>query len=240
MKKYIYGINTVKEAFKNSKRNIHRLIVENTSGSKLMDIIKMANRKKINVQFAPKKLMDKISNKSNHQGVIIEIDDIHYYSLDEALNIDAKEKNVMWLAIDSLTDPQNFGSIIRTAVCMGFSSILFSENRSCQITPTVEKIASGAIEKIKFVRVVNLNQSFIYLKEKNFWIYGFDMNGSDVRSIKFNFPIVLVVGSEGEGLHLKTKEHCDEVLRIPQISDFDSLNASIAAAIAMYEVRRRI
>ncbi|HOJ87285.1 MAG TPA: 23S rRNA (guanosine(2251)-2'-O)-methyltransferase RlmB [Elusimicrobiales bacterium] len=239
MRKYVYGINTVNEILKNSTRKIYRIIVENTSGSKLMPIIKQANKRKISVQFAPKRLMDKLTKEANHQNIIVEIDDIKYYSLDEAVSYDKGKKDAVWLCLDSITDPQNFGSIIRTAVCMGISVILFSENRSVSVTPSVEKIASGAVEKIKFVKVVNINQALIYLKQNNFWVYGADIEGKDVRKVDFNLPAVLVMGSEGEGIHQKTKEHCDELIKIPQVKDFDSLNVSIASAICMYEIRRR-
>lgn len=240
MSKYIYGINTVKETIEKSKRRVYRLIIENTSGSKLMNIIKLANKKKIPVQFAPKRLLDKLSSNSNHQNIILEIDEVRFYSIDEALKEDAERKNLCYLAVDSVTDPHNFGSIIRNAVCLGFSAIIFSQDRNSQITPTVEKVASGAVELIKFIRVVNLNTSLDYLKEKGFWVYGSSPNGSDIRGIKFNFPLVLVVGSEGEGIRIKTLERCDDIVSIPQIKDFDSLNVSVASAILMYEIRRRI
>ncbi|MEF3279895.1 MAG: 23S rRNA (guanosine(2251)-2'-O)-methyltransferase RlmB [Elusimicrobiota bacterium] len=237
MRKYIYGINTVEEALLNSKRKIYRLIVENTLGSKLIHIIKLANKKNISVQFSPAKILDKLTKQANHQGVIVEIDDVYYYSVDEAI-LNEDFKKAKWLAIDSITDPQNFGSIIRTAVCLGFSAIIFSENRNCQITPGVEKIACGAVEKIKFIKVVNLNQTIIYLKSKNFWVYGADIRGKDIRNVNFNFPLVIIFGSEGEGMREKTKEHCDELIRIPQVLDFDSLNVSVAAGIIMYEISK--
>ncbi len=238
MRKYIYGINTVEEILKNSKRKIYRLIVENSSGSKLMDLIKIANKKKINVQFAPKRLLDKLSGNANHQNILVEIDDVYYYSIDDA--IESEDKNSMWVCVDSITDPHNFGSIIRTAVCLGFSAIIFRQDRNASITPTVEKIACGAVERIKFIRVVNLNQTLIYLKSKNYWIYGADINGKNMEEVKFNFPLVLVLGSEGEGIKQKTKEQCDEIIRIPQKSDFDSLNVSVAAGILMYEIGKKV
>lgn len=240
MSKYIYGINTVREAIERSNRKIYRVIVENTSGSKLMDIIKLANKKRINLQFAPKRLLDKLTANANHQNIVLEIDEVRFYSIDEALEEDSERKKLCYLALDSIKDPHNFGSIIRTAVCLGFSAILFPQDRSCQITPTVEKIASGAVELIKFIRVVNLNTSLDYLKEKGFWVYASSPSGKDVRGIEFNFPLVLIVGSEDEGIRQKTLERADEVISIPQIKEFDSLNVSIACAIMMYEIRRRI
>ncbi len=239
MPKYIYGTNTAKEVLEKSKRKIYRLIIENSSGSKLMDIIKIANKRKIPVQFAPYKLLNKLTKDANHQGVVVEIDEVKFYSVDEAILQDKGVDNLCYLAVDSITDPQNFGGIIRTAVCLGFSALIFSQDRNCQITPSVEKIACGAVEMIKFIRVVNLNTTLDYLKDKGFWVYGASVSGKDVRKISFNFPLVLVVGSEGEGIRLKTLERCDEIIAIPQIKEFDSLNVSSASAILMYEIRRR-
>lgn len=236
-RKYIYGINTVEQSLKNSSRKMYRLIVENSKASKLMAIIKLANRRKISVQFAPQRLIEKLSDSSTHQGVVLEIDDVYYYSIDEIVN---DKNNRMLLCLDGVIDPQNFGSIIRTSVCMGFDGIIFSENRNSSITPTVEKISCGAVEKIKFIRVVNINQTLIYLKKNNYWVYGADISGRDIREVNFNFPVIVVVGSEGEGIHKKTKEHCDELIRIPQVEYFDSLNVSVASAIVMYEIKRRI
>lgn len=240
MPKYIYGVNTVRSVIENSKRQIYRLIIENSSGSKFMDIIKLANKRKIPVQFAPYKLLDKLTHNSNHQNVVVEIDEVRFYSLDESIEEDKNKKELCYLALDGITDPQNFGSIIRNAVCMGFSAIIFPNDRSCQVTPTVEKIACGAVELIKFIRVVNLNSSIDYMKEKGFWVYGSSPTGKDIRKVNFNFPLILVVGSEGEGIRAKTLERCDDVVSIPQVKEFDSLNVSIASAILMYEIRRRI
>ena len=240
MKRYIYGINTVSEILKSSSRKIYRVIVENTSASKLMDVIKLANEKKIPVQFAPKKLLDKLTKRANHQNLVVEIDEVKYYSIDEAISQDFGSKNLIWLCLDGISDAGNFGSIIRTAVCMGVNSIVFSENRSASITPGVEKISCGAVEKIKFVKVTNINQSIIYLKSKGFWVYGADIDGIDIRTVNFNFPLLLVVGSEDKGMHEKTKQHCDELIKIPQSDNFDSLNVSIATGICLYEIKRRI
>lgn len=239
MAKYIYGSNTVREIVEKSNRRIYRLIIENSLGSKFMDVIKIANKKKIPVQFAPPKLLNKLTKDSNHQGIVLEIDEVKFYSVDEAFEKDKNIKNLCYIAVDSVTDPQNFAGIIRSAVCLGFQSLIFPQDRNCQITPSVEKIACGAIEMIKFIRVVNLNSTLDYLKDKGFWIYGSSASATDVRKINFNFPLVLVVGSEGEGIRQKTLERCDEVVSIPQIKNFDSLNVSVASAILMYEIRRR-
>ncbi|MGC8867362.1 MAG: 23S rRNA (guanosine(2251)-2'-O)-methyltransferase RlmB [Elusimicrobiales bacterium] len=239
MPKYVYGTNTVREILEKSKRKMYRLIVENSSASKLMDIIKLANKRMIPVQFAPPKLLNKLVKDANHQGVVVEIDEVRFYSVDEVISSDAGVKNLCYIAVDGVVDPQNFAGIIRTAVCLGFSALIFSQDRNCQITPTVEKVACGAVEMIRFVRVVNLNTTLDYLKDKGFWIYAADVSGKDVRKVNFNFPVVLVVGSEGKGIRVKTLERCDEIVAIPQVKEFDSLNVSVASAILMYEIRRR-
>jgi len=238
MRTYVYGVNTVYEILTNSQRKIHRVIIDNTSGSKLMSLIKLANKRKIPVQFAPKRLLDKLTKNANHQNIVVEIDEVKYYSIDEVIS--EVDKNTIWLCIDGVTDVGNFGSIIRTAVCMGVGAIVFAANRSVSITPAVEKIACGAIEKVKFVRVVNINQAIIYLKDKGFWIYGADVNGEDMSCVEFNFPVMLIVGSESDGMHEKTKQHCDKLIKIPQTDNFESLNVAVAAGICLYEIRRKM
>ncbi|PIS46856.1 MAG: 23S rRNA (guanosine(2251)-2'-O)-methyltransferase RlmB [Elusimicrobia bacterium CG08_land_8_20_14_0_20_51_18] len=235
-KKYIYGINGVDEAVKNGKRKIFRVIASKNSSPRIDQILRSARSANVYCETADKRVLDKLSNNGNHQGIMAEVSDIAGFSLDEAAAAEKDLKKARWVAIDSITDPSNLGSIIRSAVCFGFTAIIIPENRTVGITPAVERVASGALEKMNVIPVTNLNQTILELKKKNFWVYGADMSGENVRGADFAFPLVLVIGSEGEGLHLKTREHCDKIISIPQVKDFDSLNASVSAAVLMYEI----
>lgn len=235
-KKYVYGINSVDEIVKNGKRKIFRIIASKNPSPRIEEVLRGARAAGVYCEITDRKVLDRISQNGNHQGLIAEVSDIRKYALHEAIEAEKNPKTARWIAIDSITDPSNLGGIIRSAVCFGFTAVIIPENRTVGITPSVEKVASGAVEKINVVPVTNLNQTILDLKKKNFWIYGADMKGEPVHSVDFAFPLVLVIGSEGEGLHLKTKEHCDKIISIPQVKDFDSLNASASAAVLMYAI----
>ncbi len=234
----IYGINPVTEALKSGNRTFFRIITTKDPTNKTGDILKIARSKSIRIDFIERRTMDKICQSSHHQGIAAEVSMLKKWEIFEALSDEKKSEKIMWLAIDSITDPVNLGSLIRSAVCLGFSSIIIPKNRTASINPIVMKISSGAAEKIRIIEVVNLNQAIIELKEKGFWVYGADVKGEDASKVDFAFPLLLIVGAEGEGLHLKTKEHCDKIISIEQRNDFDSLNAAVAGAILMYEITR--
>jgi 23S rRNA (guanosine2251-2'-O)-methyltransferase len=236
---YIYGINSVKEAVLSGKRQIFKIVSSKDKNDRVNEIIEIARTKKIFLDSADNKTLDRLANNGNHQGIVAEVSPLKRYDILEALKEEKGIKNKKWLAIDSITDANNVGSLIRSALCLGFTSLILGKNRTINITPAVEKISSGAIERIKIIEVVNLNQTIIELKEKGFWIYGSAKDGKSIIKENFSFPLLLVIGSEDKGLHQKTKEHCDEIIAIPQIKDFDSLNAAVSGAILMYEIYKR-
>lgn len=235
----IYGVNSVTEALKSGNRTFFRIIAARETSQRISETLKLARSRNIRIDFLEKKTMDKICQSPHHQGLAAEVSPLKTYEIFEALSLENGNKKAMWLAVDSVTDPGNLGSLIRSAVCLGFSAIVLPKNRTAAVTGTVAKISSGAVEKIRLVEVVNLNQAILELKEKGFWIYGADAKGESIHNADFAFPLMLVVGAEGEGLHLKTKEHCDKIVSIPQRNDFDSLNAAVAGAIVMYEISKR-
>lgn len=237
--RYVYGINSVEEVIKNKKRKIFKLIYSN-SNQKINSIVQIAKKYGIPCYSLPKNELDKLTNNANHQGILAFVSDIKHYTLDEALNLEKDLNKTTWIAIDSITDTGNLGNIIRSAVCFGFTSIIIPERRNASITPAVEKASSGAIEKINIISVTNLNQTIIELKKKNFWVYGSALNGESIRNVKFFCPLLLIIGSEENGVRQKTLEHCDKIITIPQKGIFDSLNAATAAGIMMYEISKEL
>ena len=145
-----------------------------------------------------------------------------------------------WEARYGITDPMNLGTIIRSAACLGVSTVLLPERRSAGLGPAAQKAASGAAERVNVVEVVNLNQSILRLKEKGFWVYGLDMGGAPLPKADLTLPALVIVGSEGEGMHAKTRGHCDMIVSIPHKGGVESLSAGNAAAIAFYEFSRRL
>jgi 23S rRNA (guanosine2251-2'-O)-methyltransferase len=232
----------VLEAVRSPKRNCLQLYVsQNKHGSLSEKIVEAAKKRKIQIIFSKDDHLDRLANGGHHQGVLLKADPPPSLELFEALEQHPPTSSTMWLAIDEITDPHNLGAILRNASCLGAGAVILPERRSAPITPTVERTASGAADRVPIVDVVNLNQAILKLKEKKFWVYGAALEGKPLPEVQFAGPALLVIGSEGEGLREKTRAHCDELVRIPQApGGVESLNASCASAVLLYEVARRL
>ena len=172
--------------------------------------------------------------KGNHQGILLEIEDYEYKPLDEI------EKEDVIIMLDHLEDPHNFGAIIRTVEAAGFKSIIIPKDRSVEVNQTVMKTSVGALENVKIAKVGNLVNTIKNLKEKGYWVIGTDMNGQDYKTIDYTGKIVIIIGNEGRGMSRLVKENCDFIASIPMRGNVNSLNASVASALIIYEVVRKI
>lgn len=182
-----------------------------------------------------------ITHGANHQGIAAQVAPYHYWELADLLN-HAKQAtpNPVLVIIDSITDPHNLGAIIRTAEAFGAQGMVLPQRRVAGITSTVMKVAAGALENFPVARVVNLSRALETLKEEGFWIYGTVANKQNpIHQADLKGPLGLVIGSEGEGLSLLTQKQCDHLINIPMAGKTPSLNASVAAAISLYEVFRQ-
>jgi 23S rRNA (guanosine2251-2'-O)-methyltransferase len=177
--------------------------------------------------------MDKLSNGA-HQGIILDVMDYNYYSLNELLT----EELDFVLILDHLEDPHNLGAIIRTSESAGVGAIILPQDREVQINATVMKTSAGTLSKVKIAKVSNLVQAMDKLKDKGFWIVGTAMDGTDYKEIDYSGKIALVIGNEGHGMSRLVRESCDFVASIPMRGTVNSLNASVAAGIMIYEVIR--
>ena len=230
---YIYGKNVVKEAL-HTKKNIRKaLITKNNKDQKLINEIK---NNKIKIQFADKLILDRLVD-GNHQGFILEIDEIETYPLESILNNDNPKSLVVIL--DHLEDPHNFGAIIRTAVALGIDAIIIPNDRSVGITGTVVKTSAGSINYIKIIRTPNLNNAVEKLKKNGYWIVGTDMDGTDYTEIDYNTKIALIIGNEGKGISNILKSNCDYIAKIPMTNTINSLNASVSCGIILSEIIRQ-
>ncbi|MBI5744973.1 MAG: 23S rRNA (guanosine(2251)-2'-O)-methyltransferase RlmB [Elusimicrobia bacterium] len=237
----LYGVNTAEEILKSGRRRVLRLVVSRAeSNPRINALAGLARSKGVTVEFCDPRTLEKLAQGAHHQGVIIEAEPARQFSLDEALAAETNLKHTVWAGLDGITDPMNLGAIIRSAACLGVSAVILPERRSAGLTPTAQKAAAGAVEHINVVEVVNLNQTIIKLKEKGFWVYGMAMDGKALPQVDFTLPAFILIGSEGEGLHQKTREHCDEIVSIPQKGGVESLNASNAAAVVFYELSKKI
>ncbi len=234
----IIGRNAVMEALKNDK-TIEALYLSNGSreGS-INQIINLAKKNKIVIKEADKKKLDSMSAGMVHQGVIAKITPYKYFEVKDILD-DAKKKGEapFIIILDELEDPHNLGSIIRTAETCGVHGIIIPKRRNVGVTPTVYKSSVGAVEHVKIAKVTNINNTIDELKEQGIWVYGADIEGREYSyEVDFSGPCALIIGSEGRGISKLTLKKCDKLVRIPMIGKINSLNASVAGGIMMYEV----
>ena len=236
MKEFIYSRNAVYETLRSRRRDVFRLLVAEGAQEKgrLAEILQMAGERKIPVLRAPRTGLDKIHPA--HQGVILEASGYPYRNLEDILDL-AKERGepLFVLILDTLNDPQNFGTLLRTAEAVGVHGVLLPLARTVAVTPAAVNASSGASEHL-LIAQANLSQVIDTLKEANTWVVGLDESPesrlpSDVR---LDGGLVLVVGSEGQGLRPLVKSKCDFLLRLPMQGQVESLNAAVAGSVALY------
>jgi len=229
----IYGKNVAIERL-NGNEKINKIYLSNKFNDS--QIISLIKKKNINTKIVENKELDKMC-KGLHQGIIMEVDDIKTYSLEEIIpNIDKEYPLVVIL--DHLEDPHNFGAIIRSCEAFGVDAIIIPNDRAVQITSTVVKTSVGTIDKIKIVKVTNLNNTIKKLKDYGFWIVGTDMEGTEYTSIDYKTKIALIIGNEGKGISRLVGENCDYLAKIPMKGTVNSLNASVACGIFLSEITR--
>lgn len=222
---YIYGKNVVKEALK--KKIKKAFVYKNTKEFK---IIKELQNQNIPIQFLEKRDMDHLVN-GNHQGFIFEVPNYEYADLDVLLEKD----DSLIVILDHLEDPHNFGAIIRTSEAAGVNGIIIPKDRSVEVNSTVIKVSTGAIENMNIVQVTNLNRTIEELKNKGFWIIGTDMKGTPYYELDYRGKIAIIIGNEGNGMSRLIKESCDFIASIPMKGTTNSLNASVATGIVLFE-----
>jgi 23S rRNA (guanosine2251-2'-O)-methyltransferase len=237
---YIIGKNPVIEALKSDRDMNKILIAEGSQKGQMQQVIGLAKENHVLVQFVPKKKLDQLV-EGNHQGVVAQVAAYQYAELDD-LFAAAEQKNEapFFILLDEIEDPHNLGSIMRTADAVGAHGIIIPKRRAVGLTATVAKASTGAIEYIPVVRVTNMARTIDDLKERGVWIAGTDASGKeDFRSFDGTIPLGLVIGSEGKGMGRLIRDKCDFLIRLPMKGHVTSLNASVAAALLMYEVYRK-
>ncbi len=236
----LWGINTVGEALRSSPRSLSEVLIQKgKAGPKLQEIIDKARLAKVRVRFVEPERMG-VGRGCKHQGVVARRTEAELISLAELLASSTAATQRI-LILDSIQDPRNLGSILRSALAAGFTSIILTRERSAPLSGTVARTSAGAISHLQIAQVVNLADTLKLLKEKGFWIYGtvVDRGAASIYSTDFSGRIGLVIGSEGKGIRPLVQKQCDHLVTIPMATDFDSLNASVAAALVMFEVVRR-
>ncbi|MGN1221736.1 MAG: 23S rRNA (guanosine(2251)-2'-O)-methyltransferase RlmB, partial [Christensenellales bacterium] len=206
----------------------------------LDNLIFQAKKRNVKVMFCPKEVLDKESTTKHHQGVIAFINGFVYSTIDEMFELANKKNEQVFLVLaDEVADPHNLGSLIRSCECAGVHGIIIPKNRACQVNDTVIKVSTGACFNMKIACVNNLNECIKELKERGVWVYSLEANGESMYSVDLTGNVALVVGSEGFGVSKLTKKLSDGVLSLPMKGKINSLNASVAGGVAIYEVLRQ-
>jgi len=240
---WIAGKHPVMEALR-AGRNINKIwIADGGNRHVTQPIIAEAKKLGIVVQFADKRKLDQMVQDVPHQGVVAQAAAYRYAEVDELIAAaEAKGEEPLLLVLDEIEDPHNLGSILRTAECTGVHGVIIPKRRSASLTPTVSKTSAGAVEYVPVARVTNLAQTIDKLKERGIWVAGTDVNDAEeVYRANFNLPLAIVIGNEGKGIGRLIREKCDFLVKLPMHGRLNSLNASVAAGVLMYEaVRQRL
>lgn len=234
----VEGRNAVIELLKSNKTIEQLFIANGKMEGSINKILGLAKDKGVIVKEVDRKKLDLMSETKAHQGVIAQITPFKYSTVDEILNYaKQKDEDPFIVILDELEDPHNLGSIVRTAELCGVHGIIIPKRRNVGVTTTVYKASVGAIEYVKIAKVTNVNSTIDELKAKNIWVYGADINGEEYSyDTNFNGACAIVIGNEGKGISKLTKNKCDKLVKIPMIGKINSLNASVAGGIMMYEV----
>lgn len=234
----VIGRHPVLEAL-TGERDASRLYLQKgLQGDDFKQAQTLAQAKNIQVSFAKKNELDQMA-RGNHQGMVLIAQPIAYASLDDLFQkAKSQDEDPFFVLLDGLEDPHNLGAILRTADAAGVHGVIIPRHRAVGLTSTVVKTAAGAAEHVKIVQVTNMAQTIEKLKEQGVWVFGTDMTGEDYRQWNSTGPIAIVIGSEGKGISRLVREKCDGLVTIPMRGHVQSLNASVAAGLLMYEVAR--
>ena len=227
----IYGRKPVIDAIDSGVKIYKAYLIK--QNSKIIDeIISKLQRENVEINFVDKRFFDKI--ELNHQGVMVEVESFQYKDLSDL------DKYQRLIILDQIEDPHNLGAIIRSAESFGFDGVIIPERRSASVSPIVYKTSAGAINNINIIMVKNTNRAIEEIKEAGFWVYGLAGEASSpIDQVDLKGKVCLIVGNEGKGLSRLVRENCDILINIPMKGFVNSLNASVASAIAMYEVLRQ-
>lgn len=224
---FVFGRNVAEEILKSNKK-IERIFIQDNFKDE--EILRIINKRRIETKVLSKFEMDK-KVSGLHQGIILNVEDYKYSNIDEILELE----NPLLVILDHIEDPHNFGAIIRTCEAAGVDGIIIPNDRSVEVNGTVVKTSVGTTENVRVIRVTNIVKTMDLLKKNGFWIIGTDMNGQDYATIDYKGKTAIVCGNEGKGMSRLVEENCDFIASIPMQGTVNSLNASVATAIVVFE-----
>jgi 23S rRNA (guanosine2251-2'-O)-methyltransferase len=238
--KIIYGFHAVLSRLRQHAGSVREIYLDQGRGDRrAKDLAQVAAERKVRVIAMDGARLDGMTQHARHQGVVARIEVVDK-PVDIGELLDGLKEPALLLVLDGVTDPHNLGACLRVADAMGAHAVIAPKDRAVGITPTVEKVASGAAETVPFLSVTNLSRALGELKEREVWVIGADQEAErDLYAIKLDGPTAWVLGAEGEGMRRLTRETCDELARIPMAGSVESLNVSVSAGICLAETRRQ-
>lgn len=226
MSDFVYGKNSFVEAL-NSNRILKAYVLDNSP------FVKELKNKNIKYEIVNKDRLNALTRNGNHQGCVASVKEYKLAKVEDML----KDSNGLIVMLDGISDPHNLGAIIRTCECAGVDGVIYKKHNAVHLNDTVAKVASGALEYVKVAEETNLVNTINYLKDKGYWIVGTSGDAKDLyNKIDYNMNVVLVIGSEGDGISRLVKEKCDFMVKMPMFGHVNSLNASVAAGIMIYNI----
>ncbi|MBR2870028.1 MAG: 23S rRNA (guanosine(2251)-2'-O)-methyltransferase RlmB [Clostridia bacterium] len=234
----VEGRNSVFELLKTDKEIDKILVQRDLKDDASKRLINVIRSQKVKIQMVDKYVIEKESESKRSQGFIAYVSDYKYFDLEDILD-DVKEKDGFVVVLNEILDPHNLGSIIRVCECAGVDGLIIGKDRSASVSDTVMRISAGALNHVKVARVVNINHAIDTLKDEGFWVYGAEVGGQRLYDANLTGKICLVIGGEDSGVKRLTKEKCDGIISIPMFGKVNSLNASVACGVAVYEVVRQ-
>jgi len=242
MSQLLYGFNPVREALRGLRRKPLELLVrQGLTGQRLEELLQISRKLGVPIRDLSRGDLDQLTGTVQHQGVVLRVDPLPHYSFAELLKQSVDSAQPVWLVLDGITDPHNFGAILRNADAAGCQGVLVPKDRSCPLNATVAKTSAGASDSIPVCQVTNLSRALEEFKARGFWVYGLagDEGSESLFTTDLKGPIVIVVGAEGRGLRPNVRNHCDLLLSIPMLGQVASLNASVATGVALFEALRQ-
>ena len=234
----VEGRNAVYELLKTDKE-IDKILVQkdlkDDASKRLINVIKSH---KIKLQPVDKYVIEKESESKRHQGFIAYVSDYKYFEIEDIIEA-SQGKDGLVVILNEILDPHNLGSIIRVCECAGADGLIIGKDRSASVNDTVMRISAGALNHVKVAKVTNINNAIDQLKENGYWVFGAELGGDDIYKTDLTGKVCLVIGGEDSGVKRLTKEKCDGIISIPMFGKVNSLNASVACGVAVYEVLRQ-
>lgn len=242
MSELIYGIHAVRESLLGRQRKPQELFLLKGPGGRLEEVAQAAATAGIPVRMRERPELDRLAGTPHHQGAVLRVEPFAYQDIDDLLaHWRNSGRRAFFLLLDGITDPHNLGAILRSAEAAGCHGVVVPKDRSCPVTAVVDKASAGALAHLPLAQVTNLARTLEELKRAGIWVYGLagESDSVPLYGVDFRGDVALVVGSEGEGLRPNVRRHCDGLIALPMAGAVSSLNASVAAGVALFEVVRQ-